>query len=290
MKVSMQQGHVDAMNRHLAPATLGWSYPGNVFDGLSNGLATGFLGDAMIPEAAASDFKPQRAFVASAGADLATPVAYWLQKHPVRLRVGSTTAAAVPNTSGIFSTISERVMARGILKARLADIDAAAQILVDQGGLLPLPCLASRPWQAAFHVAHVTNGDILAANGAADVGVVGGAVAVDPTAVINANAVIFRIGAGKIQLISVATTETVIAQRGIPSGDFVLWFNFDPSTRFVNAFIDNDFVGKYELPTAVTAMEIGARVYHQAAYTAADHAPIGVDFDSLVVNCPVQIA
>lgn len=290
-KVWAMQSHIETINRRLTPATAGFAYPGNVFDGLSNGIATGFQGDCLVPEVSAATQVPQRLVAASAGADLATPVAYWFQKHMIRLRVGSTGAGAVPATSGLRNTITERPTARGVLRMGLADINAAAQFLLDQGGLLPMPCGSSTPWEAAYHISNVTNKHLGASLGKADIGVVAGVVDVDPTAVINADAVFFRIGANKISLISVATTETVIATQNIPASDFVLSFQFNPATRQVAAFIDNSYVGAYVLPAAVTAMELGARVLHHAAYTAATalHDPIGVDIDGIIVNTPVQL-
>ena len=290
MKVIMQQAHIDAMNRHLSPATLGYAYPGNVFDGLANGLATGFQGDALLPEALGAGFVPTRNVVASAGGDLAAPVAYWFQKHPLRLRVGSTGAGAVPATSGLVSTISERPMARGVLRMALADVNAAAQITLDQRALNPIPCAANKVWDVCYHVANVSNGDILSTAGFADFGVIEGAADADPANVIATNAAIFKITGNKIQFVSVATTETVIATRSIPRFDFILRLHFDPDSRLVNAFIDNDFLGSYRLPDAVTAVGVGGRVAHLAAYAAATDAPLGVDLDAVIVNTPVVLS
>jgi hypothetical protein len=245
------------------------------------------MGDALIPEAAVDTFTPRRLVVASAGADLATPVAYWFQKHPLRVRVGSTTAAAVPATSGLLSTITQNAAARGVLRMGLADVDAAAHIILDQGGLKPLPCGSKNVWDAYFHVANVTNGDITAANGYAEFGVIGGVASVDPTAVLNAAGVIVRITNSLVSLISIATTETVINSRPLPSGDFVLWFRFDPDSRALTAYVDTFYLGSYTLPTAVTALEMGGRVVHKAAYTALGAAPLGVDLDSMIYNVPV---
>jgi hypothetical protein len=226
-RVIERQHDIEKMNHVLGSGTLGRSFPGQVFDGLVNGLATGFMGDALIPEAAVDTFTPRRLVVASAGADLATPVAYWFQKHPLRVRVGSTTAAAVPATSGLLS------------------------------------------------------------NGYAEFGVIGGVASVDPTAVLNAAGVIVRITNSLVSLISIATTETVINSRPLPSGDFVLWFRFDPDSRALTAYVDTFYLGSYTLPTAVTALEMGGRVVHKAAYTALGAAPLGVDLDSLIYNVPV---
>jgi hypothetical protein len=290
-KVWARQAHIEAINHRLAPATVGFSYPGHIFDGLVNGIATGFQGDCILPEVSAATQVPQRLVAAAAGADLATPVAYWFQKQPIRLRVGSTTAAAIPATSGLRNTITERPTARGVLRMGLADVNAAAQFILDQGGMLPIPCGSSTPWEVAYHISNVTNKHLATALGKADIGVIGGVAGVDPTAVINAAGVIFRLGANKLSLISIATTETVIASRNFPSADFVLAFQFNPATRQVSAFIDNDYVGAYVLPAAVTAVELGARVIHQAGYTAATalHDPLGVDIDGILVNVPVQI-
>lgn len=287
-KVGITARGIDKINHVLTVTNEGRSFQGEFLGGLSNGLATGFQNDALIPELAAGDFTPARRFVASVGGDLATPVAYWLQRHPIRLRVGSVTAAAVPATSGFQHTISQTPTARGVLRLALADIDDAAQILLDQSTHTPIPCGTKTPWDVYFHVANVTNGDILASLGYAELGVASGAVAVDPTAVINAAALVFKIAANKIDLVSVATTATVVATRALPSGDFVLSMKFDPYTRTVSCYVDSHFLGGYVLPTAVTGVGLAGRVTHSATYTALGAAPLGVDLDGVIVNIPVS--
>ena len=290
-KVRTMQADIETINNRLSSGTGNRNYSGNILDGLSNGIATGFNGDALIPEAAAATFAPVRKVATSAGAGIGTTVNYWFQKHPLRLRVSSTTADAVPVTSGLCNTITQNTSARGVLRMAMADVDAAAQMLLDQGGLKPLPCGSLTAWDVAYHVCNVTNGQLAASLGFADIGVLGGAVSADPTAVANAAGVIFKITAGRINLYSIATTASLIGGRNLPSTDFVLRFMFNPAARQISAFIDGDFVGAYALPAAVTEMEVGARVCHLAAYTAltANHDPIGVDFDSLIVNVPVQV-
>lgn len=261
---------------------------GNVIDGMANGLATGFWGTALIPEAAASTYTPQALVAASAGGDLATPVAYWFQRFPLRVRVGSTTASAVPATSGILPYITERDEARGVLRMGLADVNAAAQIILDQGGLQPIT--TAKDFEAHFHICNVTNGSILATDGFADIGLFGGAIGVSPAAVANAAALYCKITAGRIYLTSTATTDSVIGTTVLPVGplnDFVLSFNYSASTRRCYVTVDGKTIGSnnyYYIPTTVTTLEIGARTCHLAAYLAASAAPLGVDFDGIIVN------
>ena len=259
---------------------------GNVLDGLANGIATGFgPGEAITPEISTATQVPQRLVAASAGTNLATPVAYWFMRWPMRVRVGSTNANAVPATSGLLPYVTQATNSRGVLRLGLADINAAAHIILDQGGLVPIT--TAKDFQVHIDIANVTNRDILATSGYADIGLFGGAIDVDPTAVANAAAFFVRITAGKIYLYSTATTSTLIGTTTCPSGSFVLSFMYDSTLRRITAAVDGVPFGQnlgYTIPTSVTGLEVGARVVHLAAYTAASHAPLGVDLDGLLVN------
>lgn len=289
MKAVITQRGIEKLNHVLNDPSIGRSYLGEFFGGQVSGVATSFVGDALIASTIGATIAPQRLVAASAGANLATPVAYWFQREMLRVRVGSTTAGAVPATSGLVNTITQNTDARGVLRLALADVNAAAHMILDQGGLSPIPCGTKSRWDVFFHVANVTNGDIVATDGYAELGVAGGVAGVDPTAVLNAAAVLFKITAGQISLVSVATTATTIATAPLPSTEFCLRLSFDNVTREVSAYINHNYLGKYALPSAVTAVEVAGRVVHLAAYAAASDSPLGVDLDSLIVNVPVNL-
>lgn len=286
MKAAITQRGIEKTNHVLNDPSVGRSYIGEFLGGKILGLSTSFLMDSLIPSTIGATIAPQVLVAASAGGDLATPVAYWFQRELLRVRVGSTNAGGVPATSGLVPTITQNTDARGVLRMALADVNAAAHMLLDQGGLTPIPCGSKSRWDVYFHVANVTNGDMVETDGYAELGVTGGAVGVDPTAVANAAAVLFKIGASKITMLSVATTASTIASAPLPSGEFVLRLSFDNVTREVSGYINHSFLGKYALPSAVTAVEVAGRVAHLAAYAAASDSPLGVDLDSLIVNVP----
>lgn len=158
-KIYFTQSHIDTWDRHLAPATQGWAYPGDMMAGVFNGINCGFLMEWLFPDAiiaGATTHGIARYVAASAGADLATPVAYWLKRNPFRLRIGSTTAAAIAASStGIVTVSSSDAAARGLLRMQLADEDAAAQILLDQGNLSDISM--SKSWSLSYHFSSVTN-------------------------------------------------------------------------------------------------------------------------------------
>lgn len=258
---------------------------GDVWAGLTNGIATGFLMEAIIPEISTATQVPQMLVAAAVGGDLATPVAYWFQRLPLRLRVGSTEAAAVPATSGIIPYSTTRQDARGILRMGLADVDHAAQILLDQGGMTPIT--TAKDFEVHFDIAGVTNGDIAATGGFCDIGVFGGVVGVDPTAVANAAGFFFKITAGRVYLYSTATTNTLIGTAMLPTADrFVLSIIYDATQRSLLGCIDGNTIGTsaYTLPAATTAVEIGMRTCHLAAYHLATHAPLTVDVDGIIAH------
>lgn len=289
MKVAVTQRGIEKINHVLNDPSIGRSYIGEFVGGTMCGMATGFMFDTLIAETIGATISPQRLVAASGAGTLAAPVAYWFQRQPLRIRAGSTGANAVPATSGLVSTITQNTDARGVLRLALADVNAAAQMLLDQGGLTPVPCGTKDRWDVYFHVANVTAGSISAADGAAEMGVGGGVVDPDPTAVINAAAVAFRIGASKITMFSVATTAADIATAPLPTGEFTLRLSFDPVTREVSGYVNHAFLGKYVLPVAVTAVEVVGRVFHLANYAAASDSPLGVDLDSLIVNVPINL-
>lgn len=289
MKVMTTKRGIEKINHVLNDPSIGRSYIGEFIGGLLDGMATSFVNDSLIPSTIGATIAPQRLVAASAGGSLATPVAYWFQKEMLRVRVGSTNAGAVPATSGLLNTITQNTDARGVLRMALADVDAAAHIILDQGGLTPIPCGSKNHWDVYFHIANVTNGDIVATDGFAEIGVAGGVAAVDPTAVLNAAAVLFKIGANRISMVSVATTASTIATAPLPSTEFTLRLSFDSVTREVSGYINQSFMGKYTLPSAVTAVEVAGRTVHLAAYAAASDSPLGVDIDSLIVNVPVNL-
>lgn len=289
MKAAITQRGIEKLNHVLNDPSIGRSYIGEFLGGHMLGMATSFMFDTLIAEVIGATILPQRLVAASGGGSLAAPLSYWFQRQPLRIRAGSTNANAVPATSGIVPTISQNTDARGVLRLALADINAAANMLLDQGGLVPIPCGAKDRWDVYFHVANVTNGSIVLTDGYAELGVAGGAVDADPTAVLNAAAVAFKIGANQITMLSVATTASNIATAPLPSTEFTLRLSFDPVTREVSGYINQAYLGKYVLPTAVTGVEVAGRVAHLAAYAAASDAPLGVDLDSLIVNVPVNL-
>jgi hypothetical protein len=172
-----------------------------------------------------------------------------------------------------------------VLRLGLADINAAAHIILDQGAMVPLT--TAKDFQVHFDIANVTNRDILATSGFADIGLFGGEIGVDPTAVANAAAFYMKITAGKIYLYSTATTDALIGTTTCPDKPFILSFMYDSTLRRITAAVDGVPFGQnlgYVVPTTVTGYQVGARVVHLAAYTAASHAPLGVDVDGLIVN------
>jgi hypothetical protein len=257
---------------------------GDVWDGISNGLATGFGGDCIVPEVSTATQVPQLLVAASAGGDLATPVAYWFKRWPMRIRVGSTTASAVPATSGLKRYITQNQEARGVLRLGLGDVVAASHIILDQGGLVPIT--AAKNFEVHFDIANVTNGTILATRGFADIGVFGGAIGVSPAAVANAEAFYFKITGGKINLYSTDTTDTLISQTTLPTTGFVLSIIYDADKRLLTGCVDGVALGQtaYSLPAAVTDVEVGCRVCHLAAYTVATDDPLTVDIDGIIAT------
>jgi hypothetical protein len=259
---------------------------GDVWDGLTNGLATGFGGDCIVAEITAATYTPSLTVAASIGADLATPVAYWFQKHPLRLRVGSTGAAGVPATTGVHRTITQRPEARGVLRMGLGDVDAASQVILDQGTMPYID--TSVDFEAHFHVANISNGNILATRGFAEFGVYEGALGVDPTAVAAANAFFFKVTAGNIQVYkTIAGVNTLLGTAKIPNADFVASVTYDSKKRQLFASIDGIAIGErssHVLATNLYSLSLGARVCHLAAYSAATDSPLTVDFDGLIAT------
>lgn len=256
---------------------------GDVWEGMTNGIATGFGGDYLIPTAS---FAPTMLVAASAGADLATPVAYWFAKHPLRVRVGSTGAGAVPATSGVTRCSLNGRGLRGLVRLGLADVDAAAQIILDQATMSYLDLRSD--FEVHYDIGAVENKGILATAGFADFGLCVGATGVDPTAVPAANAFFVRMTQGKAILYkSVTGTLTALGTVQIPDGHFVLTFRYDYITRKIYACIDGNGIGSEGhiiAPVAWTHMQLGARVCHLAAYAAATDAPLAVELDSLIVT------
>jgi len=283
-KIYFTQSHIETWDRHLSPATQGWAYPGDMLAGTFNGICAGFLQEYLYPDAiiaGATTVGMAKFVAASAGGDLATPVAYWLKNSPFRLRIGSTTAAAIAaSTTGLAQTSTRDANARGLLKLILADVDAAAHIILDQGNFGDIGM--SKSWILAYHVSNVLNGDIVVANGSAEFGIAGGAVGVDPTAVMNAAGMHFAISDGQLRVYSVATTASLLATRVLPTGPFVVTFRYDASSRTCWVDLDNKLMASYTFPSAVTACQIAGRVMHQAAYTALGAAPLNVDLDGII--------
>ena len=287
-KVFFKQTQLETWDRHMTQGTNGLTYAGDMLAGTFNGICAGFMNTWLYPDAiiaGATTHGIDRYVAAAGGGDLATPVAYWIRNHPLRLRCGTTTAAAIAaSTTGFVTTSTNDTNARGLLRMQFADVDAAAQIILDQANLATIPM--NKSWLLAYHVSYVTNGDIVVANGSAEFGIAGGAVGVDPTAVMNAAGMHFAISDGQLRAYSVATTATLLATRVLPTGDFVVKFTYDSNSRTCWMEIDNKPFASYTFPAAVTACQIAGRVMHQAAYTALGAAPLGVDLDGLIWYCP----
>jgi hypothetical protein len=256
---------------------------GDVWEGLSNGIATGFGGEYLIPTAS---FAPTMLVAASAGGDLATPVAYWFAKQPVRIRVGSTGAAAVPATSGITKCSANSTGSRGILRMGLGDVNAAAQMILDQGTMAYLDLRSD--FEVHYDIAAIENSTILSTAGYADFGVAVGATGVDPTVAPASNCLFVRFTQGKAVLYkTVSNTVTALGMCEIPSGSFVLTFRYDHKTRRLFGVINGHGIGEESsivAPVAWTHMQMSGRVCHLAAYAAATDAPIAVELDSLIVT------
>jgi hypothetical protein len=259
---------------------------GDVWDGMCNGIATGFGGDILVAEDTSAAYTPSMTVAASGAASLATPAAYWFQKQPFRVRVGSTGAGAVPATSGLVKVIAERPEARGVLRMGLADVDAAAQIILDQGGLPHLDTSVS--FEVHFDIANVSNGSIAGTRGFADFGVFSTAVGVNPAAVPSAAGYFFKIVAGNVELYKlVGGTATLLGSTKLPKQGFVLSICYDAGRRSLFGCIDGLLLGeatRYHLPAATTTLSIGARVCHLAAYTTLADSPLVVDVDGIVAN------
>jgi hypothetical protein len=285
-KVFFKQANIESWDRHLTQATGGLTYAGDMLAGTFNGLCTGFMSDLLIPDAVAATLAVDRYVAAAGGGDLATPVAYWFRGHPLRLRCGTTTAAAIAaSTTGIVTTSTRQTNGRGILRMQLADVIAAAQILLDQGNLSPIPMTKS--WILSIHVSSSLNGDLIpVAAGSAEFGIIGGALGVDPTAVMNAAGMHFAISDNQLRAYSVATTATLLGTKVLPTGDYVMKFDYDANSRTCWLSVDNKPWVSYVFPGAVTACQIAGRVMHQAAYVVATHDPLGVDLDGIIWYCP----
>ena len=256
---------------------------GDVWEGLSNGIATGFGGDYLIPTAS---FAPTMLVAASAGGDLATPVAYWFAKLPIRVRVGSTGAGAVPATSGITKCSNNSVGSRGLLRMGLADVNAAAQIILDQGTMGYLDTRSD--FEIHFDVAAVENKTILATAGFADFGVTVGACGVDPSAIPANDAFFVRMTQGKAVLYKVAATVvTQLGMTDIPDNSFVITIRYDKNTRRLFACLNGHGIGEnssMQVPAGWTSVATMGRVCHLAAYAAATDAPLAVELDGLIVT------
>ena len=267
----------DAMSNSTARSA------GDVWEGLSNGIATGFGGDCLIPQAS---YVPTLNVAASAGGNLATPVAYWLAKYPIRIRVGSTGAAGVPATSGLSKMSSNNPASRGLLRLGLADVNAASQMILDQGAMGFLDLRSD--FEVHYDIAAIENRAILATAGFADIGVFTAAVGVDPTAVPSTNGVFVRFTAGNATLYKVVGgTATILGVMEIPDRSFVLTFRYDATTRRLFAAFDGHGFGDnafYLAPSSWTTMQLGVRVCHLAAFAAATDAPLAVELDSLIVT------
>ena len=257
---------------------------GDVWEGLSNGIATGFGGDYITPTGPA--FAPTMNVAASAGGDLAAPVPYWFTKYPVRVRVGSTNAGGVPATSGLTKVSANSVSARGLLRMGLADVNAASQIILDQGAL---PFLDLRSdFEVHFDIAAIENRNILATAGFADFGVFATAVGVDPAVNPATDGVFVKFTAGNATMYRVVGGAlAALGTMEAPDRHFVLTLRYDRSTRRVFACIDGNAFGTdalYLAPSSWTTMQLGGRVCHLAAYAAATDAPLAVELDSLIVT------
>lgn len=287
-KLFFKQGDIDAWDRHMTHATGGQTYAGDMLAGTFNGICTGFSQELLFPDAiiaGATTHSIAKFVAASAGGDLATPVAYWLKHSPFRLRIGSVTAAAIAaSTTGIAEITTLDTAARGILRMQLADVVDAAQILLDQGNLAPISM--SRSWKLCVHVSYARNASTLETIGSSEFGVIGGALGVDPTAVMNAAGVHFTIAESTIRSYSVSTTATLLATKILPTGDFVVTFEYDSTSRNMLLELDGRPFGSYVVPAAVTDMQIAGRVMHQAAYVVATHDPVGLAIDDIIWYSP----
>ena len=288
-KIFFKQSNIETWDRHLSQATSGQIWPGDMLAGTFNGICSGFLDELLFPDviiAGATTIGLARYVAAAGGGDLATPVAYWLTKSNLRLRCGTTTAAAIAaSTTGLVPTSTRHTNGRGILRMQLADVVAAAQIILDQGDLSSIPM--NKSWILAYHVSYSLNGDVIpVAAGSAEFGVAGGTVGVDPTAVMNAAGMHFAISDNQLRAYSVATTATLLGTRVLPTGDYVMKFDYDANSRTCWLSIDNKPWVSYVFPAAVTACQIAGRVMHQAAYVVATHDPLGVDLDGIIFYCP----
>jgi hypothetical protein len=168
---------------------------------------------------------------------------------------------------------SNNPASRGLLRLGLADVNAASQMILDQGAMGFLDLRSD--FEVHYDIAAIESKAILATAGFADFGVFSSAVGVDPTAVPAANGVFVRFTAGNATFYRVVGgTTTVLGVMEIPDRSFVL--TFDGHGFGTDAF--------YLAPAGWTSLQLGARVCHLAAFAAATDAPLAVELDSLVVT------
>lgn len=267
------------LNKVLGGGGVGFSAIGTALEGITNGITEGFVQRFLVAELTSTNkIVMVQKVAASAGSDLATPVNYFIPEKGFRIRVGSTTAAGVPATSGCYDYVSQNTNARGVLRFGLADVDDAAQMILDQNGVFTVNNLVD--WELNVAISYWAN-QIDAAT-YFDVGLASTAVPVDPASAFATNFVKFRLANGYATMSNQSAT---LGSYQPGSGEFVLSFVYSAKTRQVSGYVNGQHVGTSSVATAVTAYQIGMRACHVTAYTTLANSPITVDVDSIMFTC-----
>jgi hypothetical protein len=272
------------MNQHLSSGTVGMFYPGNQLDALINGVSAGFASGGIIADVVAATVGPSRTIPASLIGSLAGVVYHYLgERGAWRVNAGSTEANAVAATTGIYATNANHPKTRGVFRAALGDINAAAYVVVDNGGSW-LPVAASQDFEAHFGITSLTNLDQAATVGYAEFGIVEGATAVTPANAIGTYYARFRIAAGRIT----AGTETTSLNAVVtPTGPFKLTVRYVASQQRFYFEINGEEIGGVAKHASMVGAQCFTRTAHLAAYAAAGDSPISTEVDYIVCNAPI---
>lgn len=289
-KVGLPPELVTKMNQTLSAGTVGEFYPGMQLDALTNGILAGFSSSMLLAyvDGVAGTKAPSRVIAATAGSGLGTLEEYMIlgERGFWRVAASSTTAAGVAVTTGLYNTISTLPKTRGVFKAQLGDVNAAATCILDTDASNFLPVASSQDWEVEFGIAATTNTSQAATIGFAEFGVVEGAPADNPANAIGSYYAQFKIAGSAI----VCRTETTanVKTLALPSGYLTLGLRYVASQKKVYFSVNGEVQGSATVHATMAAAQPFMRVSHLAAYTAATHAPLSVDLDYVVANAPLM--
>ena len=289
-KVGLPPEIVEKMNNTLSAGTVGKFYPGTQLDAAINGACAGFTSSMILPyvDAVAGTRIPAKVIVATAGSGLGTLEEYMIlgEQGFWRVSASSTNANAVAVTTGLYNTLSTLPKTRGIFKAQLGDVAAAATCILDNDGNLFLPTAASQDWEVEFGLAATTNTSQAATVGFVELGVAGGAIDDDPANIAHTYYAEFKIAGSAV----VAKTETTanVKTVALSSGYNVFKISYVASQGKFYFWLNEDLLGGAAKHASMAAAQCYMRVSHLAAYTVATHAPFSADLDYVIAHAPIM--